>query len=70
MDENDYINVYSHEMNKIGVERICGRIYKKHIQENGDVKMYVFTKDKKLYYTSCENEYLNELKKHQDSSST
>lgn len=61
--ELDYINVYSQEANKIGQERICGKIYKKHIQENGDIKMYVYTKNKKLWYTSCEEEYNNEVEK-------
>lgn len=62
--EDDFIPVYSKEEHEKGTERICGKIYKKHILENGDVKMYCFTKNKKLYYTSCEVEYNNEINKH------
>lgn len=64
----DFIPIYSKEASNNGEERICGRIYNKDIQENGDVKMYCWQENGKLKYSSCEQEYLNALKIHKENS--
>lgn len=55
--ENDYIPIMSQEAKEKGCERICGKLYKKHINEDGSCKIYVYTKNLKLWYTSDEDEY-------------
>lgn len=58
MSENEsYIPIMSQEAKEKGEERICGKLYKKHINENGSCKIYVYTKNFKLWYTSDEDEY-------------
>ena len=64
MDE--VINMYSAEANKQGTERVCGHIYKKDIGENGEVQIFCYSKNGKLWYTSDEKEYTTVVNQNQN----
>jgi len=63
--ECDFIPMYSKESNEKGEQRICGKIYKNDIPENGEVIIYCYTKNKKLWYTSNKEEYDNIINQNQ-----
>lgn len=62
-EEIDYIPLFSKEANKLGEQRICGKIYKKDIQENGNIKMFCYAiGNGKVWYTSSQQEYNEAIK--------
>lgn len=60
-----YTSMYSKEANEKGELRECGRIYHKHIKENGDVNIFCWVKAGRLWYTSDEKEYKAAIKHNQ-----